>query len=237
MGEWLTYTAAAQRLGMNAEAVAMRAKRKGWPKRSNSKRNDLRQLVEVLVPGELLAHGPQEPRERQQRRPTPGDVANALRANIAILEGEIAELRTDKAFLKDLVGTQQDEIKAAMTKADNLQSELDAAQARIAAAEALAAERASQIADLKAAHREQVRGLEDAAKRADDDRKTLQHQADQVREKLAGAEAKAARAAERAREAHELLVDAEQEARGLRREIQSLHAEQHQRRKWWPFGR
>src|SRR4051812_13132878 len=60
---WLTYQQVAERLGLrSASAAASRARRGKWPRRT---RNDTLE-TEVCVPPDVLAAGPQKPRERRE---------------------------------------------------------------------------------------------------------------------------------------------------------------------------
>lgn len=111
---WLTYQQVAERLGLrSASAAASRARRAKWPRRI---KNDTLE-AEVCVPAELLAAGPQKPRQRRQ----PDDPRKLLE-NIA----------ATVAPLQVLIETLSAELKAARTANDVLREQLAAAQAEAA---------------------------------------------------------------------------------------------------------
>jgi chromosome segregation ATPase len=111
---WLTYQQVAERLGLrSASAAASRARRAKWPRRI---RNDSLE-AEVCVPAELLAAGPQKPRQR--RHP---DDPRKLLENIA----------ATVAPLQVLIETLSVELKAARAANDVLHEQLAAAQAEAA---------------------------------------------------------------------------------------------------------
>jgi hypothetical protein len=112
--EWLTYREAADRLGIDPAAVAARARRGRWPKR---RRNEPPQAAEVLVPGELLARGPQLAPERDPAPPaalTLAELGAAVRQIVAPLQESLD--RTDA------------ERKALQVEANGLRDQLTAAQ-------------------------------------------------------------------------------------------------------------
>ena len=156
--EWLTYKAAADRLGLQPTAVAARARRARWPKRL---RNDTGE-AEILVPGELLASPRQRP---QEGRPAPApdseapNVADAVRAAVGPLQAALE--RQERAT-------------------EALQTALDIARAEVAAAqlEAAKADAMRQAAQI---------GADDLARRferEETDRRELQRQADALRLEL-----------------------------------------------------
>jgi hypothetical protein len=157
-GEWLTYKAAADRLGLQPSAVAARARRARWPKRL---RNDTGE-AEILVPGELLATPRQRP---QEGRPAPAPDSEAPKVAAAV--------------------------QAA------------------------------------------VGPLQAALERETMDRRTLQGQADALRDQLAAAQLDAARAAGKAATEAARREGAEREAADLRRQLEALQARP-RRRWWWP---
>lgn len=111
---WLTYQQVAERLGLrSASAAASRARRAKWPRRI---KNDTLE-AEVCVPAELLAAGPQKP--RQPRQP---DDTRKLLENIA----------ATVAPLQVLIETLSVELKAARAANDVLHEQLAAAQAEAA---------------------------------------------------------------------------------------------------------
>ena len=199
--EWLTYRAAGERMGVGPAAVAARARRGRWPKRT---RNDTGE-AEILVPGELLAKGPQEPRKREPPTDAPS-VTEAVQAAVAPLQAMVDVLLTD--------------LKVARAEAATAQA--DAAELRGAAAANTA-----RIEDLKAA-------AERDTERAERDRQALQLQADDVRHKLSAAQAEAGKAATQAREDRRKLEDVEDRLAKTRRELQDEQAKP-KRRRWWPF--
>ena len=113
---WLTYQQLAERLGLrSASAAASRARRGKWPRRT---RNDTLE-TEVCVPPEVLAAGPQKPRERREP-PAPaadavtlGDAVAAavapLQTVIERLSGELAAARAANEALRDQLAAAQSE--------------------------------------------------------------------------------------------------------------------------------
>jgi chromosome segregation ATPase len=110
----LTYQQVAERLGLrSASAAASRARRAKWPRRI---KNDTLE-AEVCVPAELLAAGPQKPRQRRQ----PDDAHKLLETVAATV-----------APLQVLIETLSTELKAARSANDTLRDQLAAAQAEVA---------------------------------------------------------------------------------------------------------
>ena len=89
---WLTYQQVAERLGLrSASAAAARARRAKWPRRI---KNDTLE-AEVCVPADLLAAGPQKPRERRQPTARAADataLVEAVAAAVAPLQAVIETL-------------------------------------------------------------------------------------------------------------------------------------------------
>src|SRR3981081_4693846 len=80
---WLTYQQTAERLGLrSASAAAARARRAKWPRRI---KNDTLE-AEVCVPADLLAAGPQKPRERHQPTDRAADATALAEAAAAAAE-------------------------------------------------------------------------------------------------------------------------------------------------------
>lgn len=148
--EWLTYRLAGERMGLQASAVAARARRGRWPKRL---RNDTGE-AEILVPGEALASGPAKapgtPPAPSPAPTGPDSVADALRAAIgplqALLEREQLDRRTlqgqadalreqlagaqlDAAQATGMANTERAKREAADARVRDLQRQLDALQA------------------------------------------------------------------------------------------------------------
>jgi chromosome segregation ATPase len=114
---WLTYQQVAERLGLrSASAAAAKARRAKWPRRT---RNDTLE-VEVCVPAELLAQGPQQRRQRAASAADAVTLAEAVAAAVAPLQGIIETLST--------------ELKSARGASDALRDQLAAAQAEAAEA-------------------------------------------------------------------------------------------------------
>jgi type IV secretory pathway VirB10-like protein len=155
----MTYRAAGERLGLQASAVAARARRGRWPKRL---RNDTGE-AEVLVPADALAPAPNQPSGTRPVLPapvpTPDATADAVRAAVAPLQALL--------------------------------------------------ERETQ------------------------DRRTLQGQADALRDQLAAAQLDAAKAHGDARTEAAMREAAEARAKDLQRQLDALQAKP--RRRWWPF--
>jgi len=113
---WLTYQQVAERLGLrSASAAASRARRGKWPRRT---RNDTLE-TEVCVPPEVLAAGPQKPRERRETTGPTADAAalreavsvavTPLQAVIERLSAELAAARTANESLRDQLAASQSE--------------------------------------------------------------------------------------------------------------------------------
>lgn len=202
--EWLTYAQAAARLGLRTPtAAAARARRGRWPKRIRNTDN----AAEVLVPGELLGTATEKPvQPRQSPAPVPEAPtgADAVRAAVAPLQA--------------VLEAQAAELQAARTTLDTTRGALADAQAQAAAANARADTLTSEAQNLRAQIDREVI-----------DRRTLQGQADALRDQLASAQLKTAQATgaantERAkreaieqalRDTQQRLADAER--RGLHR--------------------
>lgn len=159
---WMTYKAAGERFGLQASAVAARARRGRWPKRL---RNDTGE-AEVLVPADALAPAPTRPPG------TPGTPPAASPAPSA------PDATADA--VRAIVGP--------------LQAMLD---------------------------------------RETQDRRTLQGQADALRDQLAAAQLDAAKAHGDARTEAARREAAEGKARDLQRQLDALQVKP--RRRWWPF--
>lgn len=91
---WLTYSDAAQSLGMTTESVRQRARREHWRKQLGNEGKAL-----ILVPADadrtLAGEAPGEPAApRPVKRPEP-DTAAVLQARISEMEARAAELRAD----------------------------------------------------------------------------------------------------------------------------------------------
>jgi chromosome segregation ATPase len=155
-GQWMTYTEAGVRLGINAEAVRRRADRGKWARMPG---NDGR--TRVLVPED--ARAPQAPPVRAEA----SALASALEAHIVTLKADIERLTAELAG-------ERAELAAERTRADGATAELKGDIARLEGD--LAGERAArrvdqeqhqdQLAAERAAHREQL-AAERAGRQAD----------------------------------------------------------------------
>jgi chromosome segregation ATPase len=160
---WLTYQHVAERLGLrSASAAAAKARRAKWPRRI---KNDTLE-AEVCVPADLLAAGPQKPRERRHPIGPAADattlvnavgdavaplqaliealsselkaarVANALRDQLAVAQSEAAELRGKSAANEAALEREVFDRRALQQQADHIRRERQAAQERVAQVQA-----------------------------------------------------------------------------------------------------
>jgi chromosome segregation ATPase len=160
---WLTYQQVAERLGLrSASAAAAKARRAKWPRRI---KNDTLE-AEVCVPADLLAAGPQKPRERRHPIGPAADattlvnavgdavaplqaliealsselkaarVANALRDQLAVAQSEAAELRGKSAANEAALEREVFDRRALQQQADHIRRERQAAQERVAQVQA-----------------------------------------------------------------------------------------------------
>ena len=199
---WLTYQQTAERLGLrSASAAAARARRAKWPRRI---KNDTLE-AEVCVPADLLAAGPQKPRERRQ--PT----ARAADAT-ALVEAVAAAV----APLQAVIETLSRELSAARVTNDALRDQLAAAQAE-------AAELRGKSAANEAALELEVF-----------DRRALQQQADHSRRERQAAQERVAQAQASIRDEQARLQATEDLVTRLKRELNEVRRT-NDRRRWWQW--
>ena len=157
---WLTYQQIAERLGLrSASAAAARARRAKWPRRI---KNDTLE-AEVCVPADLVAAGPQKPRERRQPTARAADATalveavaplqavvetlsrelsaarltnDALRDQLAAAQSEAAGLRGKSAANEAALEREVFDRRALQQQADHIRRERQAAQERVAQVQA-----------------------------------------------------------------------------------------------------
>lgn len=199
---WLTYQQIAERLGLrSASAAAARARRAKWPRRI---KNDTLE-AEVCVPADLLAAGPQKPRERRQ--PT----ARAADAT-ALVEAVAAAV----APLQAVVETLSRELSAARLTNDALRDQLAAAQSE-----------AAELRGKSAAN-------EAALEREVFDRRALQQQADHIRRERQAAQERVAQVQANIRDEQARLQATEDLVTRLKRELNEVRRT-NDRRRWWQW--
>jgi chromosome segregation ATPase len=199
---WLTYQQVAERLGLrSASAAAARARRAKWPRRI---KNDTLE-AEVCVPADLLAAGPQKPRERRQ--PT----ARAADAT-ALVEAVAAAV----APLQAVVETLSRELSAARVTNDALRDQFAAAQSE-----------AAELRGKSAAN-------EAALEREVFDRRALQQQADHSRRERQAAQERVAQAQANIRDEQARLQATEDLVTRLKRELNEVRRT-NDRRRWWQW--
>ena len=199
---WLTYQQTAERLGLrSASAAAARARRAKWPRRI---KNDTLE-AEVCVPADLVAAGPQKPRERRQ--PT----ARAADAT-ALVEAVAAAV----APLQAVVETLSRELSAARLTNDALRDQLAAAQSEAAGL------RGKSAANEAALEREVF------------DRRALQQQADHSRRERQAAQERVAQAQANIRDEQARLQATEDLVTRLKRELNEVRRT-NDRRRWWQW--
>jgi chromosome segregation ATPase len=199
---WLTYQQIAERLGLrSASAAAARARRAKWPRRI---KNDTLE-AEVCVPADLLAAGPQKPRERRQ--PT----ARAADAT-ALVEAVAAAV----APLQAVIETLSRELSAARVTNDALRDQLAAAQSK-----------AAELRGKSAAN-------EAALEREVFDRRALQQQADHIRRERQAAQERVAQVQANIRDEQARLQATEDLVTRLKRELNEVRRT-NDRRRWWQW--
>lgn len=199
---WLTYQQTAERLGLrSASAAAARARRAKWPRRI---KNDTLE-AEVCVPADLVAAGPQKPRERRQ--PT----ARAADAT-ALVEAVAAAV----APLQAVVETLSRELSAARLTNDALRDQLAAAQSEAAGL------RGKSAANEAALEREVF------------DRRALQQQADHIRRERQAAQERVAQVQANIRDEQARLQATEDLVTRLKRELNEVRRT-NDRRRWWQW--
>jgi chromosome segregation ATPase len=199
---WLTYQQIAERLGLrSASAAAARARRAKWPRRI---KNDTLE-AEVCVPADLLAAGPQKPRERRQ--PT----ARAADAT-ALVEAVAAAV----APLQAVIETLSRELSAARVTNDALRDQFAAAQSE-----------AAELRGKSAAN-------EAALEREVFDRRALQQQADHIRRERQAAQERVAQVQANIRDEQARLQATEDLVTRLKRELNEVRRT-NDRRRWWQW--
>ena len=114
--EWLTHKDAADRLGLEIDAVRTRARRGGWPKRM---RNDTGE-AEILVPAAELAKGAKPARKRETLSLT------------APLEAALEKRELANKVLQAALDVARAEIAAGQIETAKAQALLEVAEARAA---------------------------------------------------------------------------------------------------------
>jgi chromosome segregation ATPase len=199
---WLTYQQVAERLGLRStSAAAARARRGKWPRRT---KNDTLE-VEVCVPADLLAAGPQKAQERRQPVGRAADATALLEA----VEAAVAPLQA-------LIKTLSEELKAARVANDALRDQLAAAQSEAAEL------RGRSAANEAALAREVV------------DRRALQQQADHIRRERQAAQERVAQVQANLREEQARLQVTEDLVTRLKRELNEVQRAK-ERRRWWQW--
>ena len=197
---WLTYQQTAERLGLrSASAAAARARRAKWPRRI---KNDTLE-AEVCVPADLVAAGPQKPRERRQPTARAADataLAEAVAAAVAPLQAVIETLSR--------------ELSAARVTSDALRDQLAAAQ--------------SEAAELRG----KSTANEAALEREVFDRRALQQQADHIRRERQAAQERVAQVQANIRDEQARLQATEDLVTRLKRELNEVRRT-NDRRRWW----
>ena len=197
---WLTYQQIAERLGLrSASAAAARARRAKWPRRI---KNDTLE-AEVCVPAELLAAGPQKPRERRQSTARAADAT-------ALVEAVAAAV----APLQAVIETLSRELSAARVTSDALRDQLAAAQSE-----------AAELRGKSAAN-------EAALEREVFDRRALQQQADHIRRERQAAQERVAQVQANIRDEQARLQATEDLVTRLKRELNEVRRT-NDRRRWW----
>ena len=200
---WLTYQQLAERLGLrSASAAASRARRGKWPRRT---RNDTLE-TEVCVPPEVLAAGPQKPRERREA------AGPCCRCRYAWRRCR-GRRRTAPSGDRTPVGAE-----LAVARAAN-----EALRDQLAAAQSEAAElRGRSAANEAALQREVI------------DRRVVQQQADHSRREHRAAQERVAQAQVSLREQQARLQTNEDLGTRLKRELYEAAAGK-DRRRWWQW--
>jgi chromosome segregation ATPase len=199
---WLTYQQAAERLGLrSASAAAARARRAKWPRRI---KNDTLE-AEVCVPADLLAAGPQKPRERRQPAARAADAT-------ALVEAVAAAV----APLQAVIETLSRELSAARVTNDALRDQLAAAQSE-----------AAELRGKSAAN-------EAALEREVFDRRALQQQADHIRRERQAAQERVAQVQANIRDEQSRLQATEDLVTRLKRELNEVRRT-NDRRRWWQW--
>ena len=151
--QWMTYRAAGERLGLQASAVAARARRGRWPKRL---RNDTGE-AEVLVPADALAPAPARPPGTPGTTPAaspaptaPDAMADALRAALGPLQAMLDRETQDRRTLQGQSDALRDQLAASQLDAAKATGAANTERAKREAAEARAADLQRQVEALQA---------------------------------------------------------------------------------------
>jgi hypothetical protein len=150
LGEWLTYKAAGERLGLPRSAVAAQADRHGWPRRLSDETGE----EEILLAPTARPEMPQEARPASVPSPVPPDTGQSARVardliqtalerhvvqerearrrasqgHADVLRDHLATARLELARLQLKTGTKRARLEAAVARVKDLQSKLDALQ-------------------------------------------------------------------------------------------------------------
>jgi len=214
--EWLTYTQAAQRLGLRtSEAAAARARRGKWPKRIRNTDG----TAEVLVPGAMLTEVRKAVPDRIEPTLPPTEPPALVEALQVALSPLVAALDQERATVSAL----RAELDQAHREREGLSVKVAGLEGQVHQARHEAVISAGQAAQLR-------EGLD----RETQDRRTLQGQADQLRADLGAAQLEAATASGEAKAEAARREAAEAQARDLQTRLDQLQARP--RRRWWPFG-
>ena len=213
MSDWLTYTEAASRFGVSAEAVRQIALRRKWPRRRPN--DDPFGRVQVLIPDDAeigRRTGVQHPDEHPSNTRSTGEIDTLRDALEREQErADRAEKRADEAVMR--ADAADADRRAAQARADAAEGRADQAEAdRRAADTRTEAERARADRSDAAAVAERARA--DALRQRTDE---LQAGQQLMMDMHARALAEAQEQLERVREAADGMRQAEQErrARGL----------------------
>jgi chromosome segregation ATPase len=199
---WLTYQQVAERLGLRStSAAAARARRAKWPRRI---KNDTLE-AEVCVPTDLLAAGPQKPRERRQPTARPADGTTLVEA-VAVAV----------APLQAVIETLSRELSAARVTNDALRDQLAAAQSE-----------AAELRGKSAAN-------EAALEREVFDRRALQQQVDHNRRERQAAQERVVQVQANIRDEQARLQATEDLVTRLKRELNEVRRT-NDRRRWWQW--
>lgn len=148
--QWMTYKAAGEQMGLQASAVAARARRGKWPKRI---RNDTGE-AETLVPGEALASGPISapgtPTPASPAPSAPENIADALRAAIGPLQAMLERETLDRRTLQGQADALRDQLAAAQLEAAQASGAANTERAKREAADAKALDLQRQLDRLQA---------------------------------------------------------------------------------------
>jgi len=153
---WLTYRHAADALGITPEAIAARARRRRWPKRT---RNDSGE-VEIAVPADQFpSSDTKPPRLAQDAPPTPEAPTpptpspDALAAIVGPLTGLLERERADRLTLQGQADALREDLHSARLEAAKATGEAALERLRREAAEKRAADLERQLAEARTRRR------------------------------------------------------------------------------------